>query len=150
MYKGDTIPGLLLSGVGLCFLIPALGLGLSSTTSDNVPGAGFFPVVIASAVILFGILLFLKGLKANGKMVYFEMDEEQKANIRPFFVTILSIAAFFLIWKFVRFEIAAFAFCLFTNWVFKRTWKYNIAFSVILVTIIYCIFSLGLKIEFTI
>lgn len=150
MYKGDTVPGLLVVGFGIMFLIPGTQLGIASTTSDNVPGAGFFPVIISVAVILFGLALFVKGLKDNGKLVYFQMDEEQKANVRPFFLTILGIAAFFVIWKFVRFEVAALAFSLFLNWVYHRSWKFNVAFTVIFVGLIYCIFSLGLKIEFAI
>lgn len=148
MYKGDTIPGFLLTGIGAMFLIPGIGLGVAPSTSDHVPGAGFFPVFVSSVVIILGILLVLKGLKANGKQRYFEMDDEQKSNILPFFSTIAAVIAFFLIWKFVRFEIAALVFCLFVNWIYKRSWKYNIAFSVIFVAAIYCIFALGLKIEF--
>ncbi|XOQ42899.1 MAG: Tripartite tricarboxylate transporter TctB family protein [Clostridium sp.] len=149
MHKGDTIPGLLFCAVGVMFLIPGMGLGLTSTVS-GVPGAGFFPVIVAVAVILFGAALFVKGLKDNGKLVYFKMDEEQKANVKPLILTVSSIVVFFVLWKFVHFVVAALVFCLFMNWVYKRNWKFNIIFSIVFVTLIYCIFNIGLKVQFAI
>lgn len=150
MYKGDTIPGLLVCGVGIWFLVPGIGLGMSSPTLSGVPGAGFFPVIIASAVILFGLALFVKGLKNNGKLVYFKMDDEQRANLKPLLLTVAAILIFIVLWKLIHFVVAAFAFCLFLNWVFHRNWKYNLTFSVLFVTLIYCIFNLGLKVQFAI
>ncbi len=150
MYKGDTIPGLLVCGVGVWFLVPGIGLGMSSSTISGVPGAGFFPVIVSSAVILFGLALFVKGLKDNGKFAYFEMDEEQKANIRPLLLTVCAILAFFILWKLIHFVVAALAFCLFVNWIYHRSWKYNLLFSIIFVALIYGIFNLGLKVQFAI
>lgn len=150
MYKGDTIPGLLICGVGIWFLVPGIGYGISSSTSDNVPGAGFFPVIIAAAVILFGLALFVKGLRDKGKASYFAMDEEQKANIRPLFLTAAAILLFFVLWKFVHFVAAALVFCLFMNWVLRRGWKFSLIYSAIFIALIYCIFTIGLKVQFAI
>lgn len=146
--KGDTIPGLICIVVGLAFLLPSIDLGIIATTKDGVPGAGFFPAILSSGVILGGIGLFFSGLMAKGSFEYFHLDEEQKQNIRPFFITIISMLVFMLLWKFVDFFVAMALFCLFLNKVYKRSWKFNILFTIGLVAGIYVAFTILLKIQF--
>ena len=146
--KGDTVPGLICIEVGLAFLLPSINLGIIATTKDGVPGAGFFPAILSSGVILGGIGLFFNGFMAKGSFEYFHLDEEQKKNIRPFFITIISMLVFMLLWKFVDFFVAMALFCLFLNRIYKRSWKFNILFTVGLVVGIYIAFTVLLKIQF--
>jgi len=146
--KGDTIPGLIFAAVGLAFLLPSVDLGILSTTKDGVPGAGFFPSILSAGVIICGIGLFISGLLAKGGFEYFYLDEEQKKNIRPFFITLAAMFVFMLVWKLVDFFLAMGLFCLFMNWIYKRSWKFNILFSVGFVICIYVAFTMLLKIQF--
>jgi len=146
--KGDTIPGLILVIIGLLFLIPSIGFGIMPTTSDGVLGAGFFPAVISIGVIIAGAGYFIKGLRENGAVEYFYMDEEQKGNLKPFFITIAATLIFMLLWHVIDFFIATTIFCLFINWIYKRSWKFNVLFTGIFVAGIYLAFTVFLKIQF--
>lgn len=150
MHKGDTIPGLLFTVVGVFFLIPALKLGFTSSTSDGVPGAGFFPAICSVIVIILGLAVSIDGIRKKGAFVYFEMDEEQRKNKIPFFVTIAAIIFFFFIWKFTSFFIAVPIFAFGMNVFLKRSILFNILFTVILTVCIYLAFTKLLMINFII
>lgn len=150
MFKGDTVPGCFFIGFGLLFLFPSLGLGVASPTSDGVPGAGFFPTIMAVLLIVFGILLTINGIKSKGSLVYFEMDEEQKANVKPFFITMISICVFFALWKVIGFYFSVLIFCFFLNKVYQRNFKFNITYSILFTALIYFVFTVALKIQFTV
>ena len=146
--KGDTVPGLILFLIGLAFFVPSVNFGILPTTKDGVLGAGFFPAVLSVGIMIAGLIFFIQGLKENGNVEYFSMDEEQKANLKPFFITIAAVFAFMLIWLFVDFFVAMAAFCIFMNWVYKRTWKFNLVFTAGFVISVYVAFTFFLKIQF--
>lgn len=152
MHKGDTIPGILTTLFGFIFFYAALmapNLHFRSTTSDNVPGAGFFPYIIGGLVMALGIVLTIRGLCQKGRIQYFVLNEERKGNLKVLGLTILGLLAFMVFWQTTRqFIIAVFALCLYLNWVFKRTWKFNLIYSGVFTAFIYLLFTVAFSIQF--
>ncbi len=151
MQKSNIAFGSIFAAIGVVFVIGALRLGLSSPTSDGVPGAGFFPFIIALVVLALGLGLVISSIiSPDGRPSPFRMDAEQRENLRPFVLTIVALFGFFVLWYLIRFEVAAFVFCIFLNKVYKRSWLFTIVFSVILVSVTYFIFNRLLFIQFDI
>jgi len=150
VFKGDTIPGLLSIGFGTLFFVPSLGMGFTASTSDGVPGPGFFPIIVSSFLIILGFILLVKGIKDKGKFKFFVMDEDTKENLRPFFLTIAAIVVFLAALKLIPFTLASLALLVFLNWVYKRSWKFNLIFSPVFVGLVYLIFTVLLKVQFSI
>lgn len=64
MHKGDTIPGLITAVFGYSVAIYVLledTMRWNAQSSDGVPGAGFFPVLLGFAVGILGTILFIRG-----------------------------------------------------------------------------------------
>ncbi len=150
MFKGDTIPGILSVAFGFLFLIPSIGFGVTSATSDGVPGPGFFPMIISVCLIALGLMLLIKGIRDKGTFKVFVLDEDTRENLKPFFLTIAAILGFLIAIKFVLFVLAAFALLVGMNWIYKRSWKFNLIFSSVFVGLVYVIFTILLKVQFII
>lgn len=149
MQKSDTVSGLAFAAVGVFFIIGAFSLGISSPTKDGVPGAGFFPFIMGLSVAFLGGLLMLKSLMYKGeKEASFALDAEQRANLRPFFATIGSLAALFAVWHILNFEAAAVLFGLVINRLYGRSWRFGFLFSLVFVGLIYLMFVKLFHIQF--
>ena len=102
MHKGDIIPGLLFALLGafcLCVTYTSPMLKFGSNTSDGVPGAGFFPVLLGFAVGILGTILFVRGILQKGSVQYFQVDPEIKFNLKRLGLTAVSIVIFFILWQ---------------------------------------------------
>ena len=67
MHKGDTIPGLITAVFGYSVAIYVLledTMRWNAQSSDGVPGAGFFPVLLGFAVGILGTILFIRCKRA--------------------------------------------------------------------------------------
>ena len=85
MHKGDTIPGLLTAVFGFAVAFYTLSedtMKFRAQSSDGVPGAGFFPVLLGFVVGILGVALMVRGLTQRGSVQYFKLDEELKRNLR--------------------------------------------------------------------
>ncbi len=134
----------------MVFIVGGLQLGVSSPTADGVPGAGFFPVVIGSAVALLGIILIVQSRFFKGeKKISFRMVTEQKGNIRPLLLTVAGLVGMFVVWHLVNFELAVTAFSLFINRVYGRSWRFGLLFTIVFVGFIYLMFDKVFHIQFT-
>ena len=72
MHKGDTIPGLITAVLGYSVAIYVLledTMRWNAQSSDGVPGAGFFPVLLGFAVGILGTILFIRGLLQKGSVL---------------------------------------------------------------------------------
>ena len=81
MHKGDTIPGLITAIFGYSVAIYTLledTMRVNAQSSDGVPGAGFFPVLLGFAVGILGTILFVRGILQKGSVQYFQVDPEIK------------------------------------------------------------------------
>ena len=66
-------------------------------------------------------------------------------------LTITAIVIFFILWQLTKlFILWALALVVFLNFIFERTWKFNIIYSVVFVTFIYLAFVVGFSIQFNI
>lgn len=152
MHKGDTIPGLLVCAFGLAFLIATLltpNLTIQSTTSDGVPGAGFFPYLLGSAVTLLGAALFVRGLRQKGTVQYIKLDPEIQKNLKILLLTVVGLVVFLAFWQLTHlFTVGVLLFCLYLNRLFERPWKFNAIYSVVFTVFIYAVFTLGFSIQF--
>ena len=75
--KGDTVPGIVAAGIGVAAGIMVLSnpeklyIG-ESAKKGFIPGPGFFPIVCAALMIIFGAALIIRGIKQNGGVNYFK------------------------------------------------------------------------------
>jgi len=147
-----AVPGLLCCLFGLIFVVatainPLLLFG--STTSDKVPGAGFFPYLMGSVCILLGLVLAVRGMVQNDAGQSDETKAAGGSNRRKLVLCILAIATFFAIWTFTdQFLIGSFLLCVYLNRLFERSWKFNLIYSVLFCAFVYLVFTLGFSIQF--
>lgn len=102
MHKGDTIPGLITAIFGYSVAIYTLledTMRVNAQSSDGVPGAGFFPVLLGFAVGILGTILFVRGILQKGSVQYFQVDPEIKFNLKRLGLTAVSIVIFFILWQ---------------------------------------------------
>ena len=135
MHKGDTIPGLITAIFGYSVAIYTLledTMRVNAQSSDGVPGAGFFPVLLGFAVGILGTILFVRGILQKGSVQYFQVDPEIKFNLKRLGLTAVSIVIFFILW----------------NAIFGRKLKYNIIYTVVFTAFIYLAFVVGFSIQF--
>ncbi len=152
MHKGDTVPGLTTVVFGLLFAIATLtghNLNIGSTTSDGVPGAGFFPILLASVIVLLGVILLIKGIRQKGGVQYIRLNAETKKNMRILALTVAGLVVFFIFWQLTHlFIIGILLLNIYFNRIFERTWKFTLIYSASFAAFIYVVFSLGFSIQF--
>ncbi|MDR1536127.1 MAG: tripartite tricarboxylate transporter TctB family protein [Planctomycetota bacterium] len=150
MHKTDLASAGAFMAVAAIFMIGAWRFGISSRTSDGVPGAGFFPFIIGLIVLGLNsaqVVLWLKG-KGEGKPS-FALADEQRDNPRALFVTIAALVGLLVLWRLIFFEAAALLFCLAMNHFYGRGKLFNLVFSLLLVGLIHLFFARFLYIQFT-
>lgn len=173
MRKTEIVAGGLFALLGAVFFAGAIVYGVGSPTSDGQPGAGFFPVIVSSIVLLLGLGLILKAATNPDRQSPFFLEEEQKANPRPLYLTLAGLAGLFLLWVFAplrllnpvarrlldsdaflfqdyAFEFAALLFSVFMNRVYGRGWLFSWAFAIAFVAVVYFCFTKMLYIQFII
>ncbi len=134
----------------MIFVIGGFQLGVHSPTRDGVPGSGFFPVVIGAAVALLGAGLIVQSLTFKGeKKESFRMEGEQRGNIRPLILTALCLVGMFVVWHIVNFEAAAVLLSLALNWVYGRSRRFSILFTIVFIGLVYLMFDRIFYIQFT-
>lgn len=152
MHKGDTIPGLITALFGFSVAIYTLTedtMRFNAQSSDGVPGAGFFPVLLGFVVGVLGVALTIKGLRQHGTVQHFQLDPEIKRNLKTLALTVLSIVVFFVLWRTTRqFIVCVAALCFALNNIFGRNLKYNIIYSAVFTVFLYLAFVVGFKVQF--
>ena len=147
MHKGDTIPGLITAIFGYSVAIYTLledTMRVNAQSSDGVPGAGFFPVLLGFAVGILGTILFVRGILQKGSVQYFQVDPEIKFNLKRLGLTAVSI-----LWQTTkRFIVCVPILCFALNAIFGRKLKYNIIYTVVFTAFIYLAFVVGFSIQF--
>lgn len=152
MHKGDTVPGLLVALFGFSvagYTFMDTSMTFSAQSSDGVPGAGFFPILLGMAVGILGVLLLIRGVRANGSVQYFNLDPEVVGNLKRLGLSVLGVVVFFILWRVSRqFIICVPILCLYLNFLYGRKWKFNILYCVIFTVFLYLAFVVGFKIQF--
>lgn len=150
--KGDVVPGILVILTGVFFLIATMvtpNLAFGSTTSDGVPGAGFFPYIFSVVLIVFGIALFVRGLRQNGSVQYMKLDDELRMNLKILLYTMIGLIVFLAFWQLSGlFFVGVLLFCVYLNVIFQRTRKFTAIYAVVFSAFIYVVFSLAFSIQF--
>lgn len=151
--RGDTIPGLVTMLFGFTVAIYTLvedTMRFRAQTSDGVPGAGFFPVILGFLLGGLGLILMIRGLRAHGTVEFFKIeDDEIRGNVKMMVKTVIAILVFFILWQLTKqFIICAFLLVFALNFIFERGWKYNLIYSAVFIAFIYCSFVLGFSIQF--
>ena len=155
--KADMVAGALFMIFGLFFLIQTASnpqMSFIATTSDGVPGGGFFPYILSILIIIMGDALVVRGARNEGKK-YVELTEENKKNLRILLMTVAGLIVFLAVWKMTAgtFGNTAFLICvclfeIYLNKIFERTWKFTLIYSAGFTLFVYLVFSLGFKIIF--
>lgn len=155
--------------VGVVFLIGALQLGITSRTSDGVPGAGFFPFVVSLLVLILGTALIVKTLRNPDKPSPFAMDTEQQGNKRTLRVAIYGLAIIMLLWLIAPLDVldglqlsetflfrdyafgfASIVYSLYMNRALGRSWQFSVFFAVCFFLLVHFVFTEFLYIQFDI
>lgn len=152
MYKGDTIPGILIAVFGFAVTVYTLledTMRYGAQSSDNVPGAGFFPMILGITVAILGTALAIRGITKRGSVQYFKLDGEIKKNLKILLLAAVGVVVFFILWQSTHQFIPFMALlCLYLNWVFGRNWKFNIVYTVVFTLFVYAAFVKGFSIQF--
>lgn len=153
--KGDSVIGLFTALLGFGTVIYTLlepKMTFAAQTSDGVPGAGFFPIILGAILGCLGVVLFFVGLKPGkdeDQSKNAEAEKELKLNRKQLLLSIAAIAAFFILWQVTGIFIVWSAALVFTlNVIFERKLKYNIIYTLVFIAFIYLAFIVGFKINF--
>lgn len=152
MHKGDTIPGIITALFGYSVAIYTLvedTMRFNAQSSDGVPGAGFFPVLLGFAVGILGTILTIRGIRQRGTVQYFNIDPEIKYNLKRLGLAALAVVVFFILWQTTKqFIVCMAAVCFALNAVFGRSLKFNLIYTTIFTVFIYASFVLGFSVQF--
>ena len=150
--KGDTIPGIISIVIGVLAIIYNLSkpnMAIFESSSNGFLGAGFMPFLMSLLLIVFGLVLTIKGLKENGQLDYFKLDEEKKKNLRRVGLFVVLCIAFLTAWKLTKqFFVCLPIYAFLVNVLLKRKWLFTILFTIIVSAFVYCLFHLGFSIRF--
>ena len=138
--------GLLIAGgsivLALFFLIPALGFPRAAR--GGTPGPGYFPIITSTAIIILSIVLAVVFLRDKEK--YFQKNETERSNMPTLLITCAAVVLYPIFFFFLPFIPLTIVYMVFLNWVYKRSWKFNICFSVLFTVITYVIFARFLRV----
>ena len=152
MKHGDTIPGIvtvLVGGASLAYVSTQPRMTVLTDSSGGSLGPGFFPVACSVILVILGIALIVRGIRQGGKVRYFEMTPEKKANLRTVALVTGMCILFLVAWKLTRkFLVCLFVYSIVINKLLKRSWVFTIIFSVVLTAFVYCLFDLGFSVTF--
>ena len=152
MHKGDTIPGLIAAIFGFSVAIYTLmedTMRVNAQSSDGVPGAGFFPVLLGMVVGVLGVALMIRGLRQRGTVQHFKLDPEMKQNLMTLALAVAGLAAFFVLWQVTKqFIVCVPILCFFLNYIFGRSLKFNLIYTLCFTVFLYLAFVLGFKVQF--
>ncbi len=152
MHKGDTIPGLITALFGFSVAIYTLvedTMRWNAQSSDGVPGAGFFPVLLGFVVGILGVALTVRGLYQKGSVQYFKLDPEIKKNLKTLALAVVGIVVFFILWQTTKqFILCVPILCFFLNVIFGRNLKYNLIYTVVFTAFLYLAFVKGFSVQF--
>ena len=138
-------PGLILTGgsivLALLFLIPALGF---PPARAGTPGPGYFPIIVSTIIIILSVILAVTYLR--DKETYFQKNETERSNTPTLLITCGAVILYPIFFWFLPFIPLTIVYMVFLNWVYKRTWKFNIPFSVLFTVTLYVIFARFLRV----
>ena len=156
-FNADALAGIIVAAVGAFFFIMTLTnpqMSFVSTTSDGVPGGGFFPYILSAILFILGVALTGRSLM-NEPVKYVEMTEENKKNLKVMLLTIAGFVVFLIVWKLTAPYLGnpaviacVFLLELFLNRLFERTWKYTVIYSTVFTLFIFLVFNVGFSILF--
>lgn len=128
--------------LAMFFFIPALSF--PGATRDGTPGPGYFPIIVSLAIFFLSILLAISYLRDKEK--YFQKNETERSNLRIVLITCAAVVLYPILFLYLPFIPLTIAFMVFLNWMYKRSWVFNITFSLTLPVILYFVFSRFLRV----
>ncbi len=146
------IPGIFSLLVGVLILVyialkPKMAVGGEMVNGGIGPGA--FPAICGVALIICGILLFVRGIKQNGIVDYFALTPERKENLKIAGLLVLMCALMMAVWKISRmFLICLPVYAFAVNKLLKRTTKFSIIFTIVITAFVYVLFGLCFNVSF--
>lgn len=155
MKKSNTIPGIVTTVFGLFVLILILtgkNMALLGTKETGyIPGQGFFPLVCAVLLLIFGTILTIRGIREGKVASDGGSTPESKENLKSLLLVGGGLIAVLAAWKITnQFLACVFCYSVFLNRVFKRSWLFTAIFSLCIVGLIYFMFMRGFSATFKI
>lgn len=160
MFKGDTIPGLiaaLFGGTVLTLTLTGNNMQIApSRLTGNAPGPGFFPLICSVLLLIFGIMLMVRGIRQKGSVNYFVITDEIRGNIKVALAAFAGLVVMLICWKLLSpvfdyaFITCAFLYAVYLNILFKRSKLFTILFSLGITALIYFMFMKGFSVTFKI
>ncbi|MBP1559176.1 MAG: tripartite tricarboxylate transporter TctB family protein [Oscillospiraceae bacterium] len=151
--KGDTIPGIFSIFIGAFALIHNIlhpKMNIFAEPARGGVGPGFIPFICAVALIVFGIILVVRGIKQNGRVDYFQMTPEKKKNLKNVAFLAGLIALVLIAWKVSTiFYVCLPIYCFVLNkFVLKQSTKFSVIFTAVMTAFIYGLFTIAFTIRF--
>ena len=143
--NSEVIFGLIMIAVAAYFIIGSQGL---PGEKNGVPGAGYFPIIAGSGVIVFSVLLVIQGIRKPKE--YFKLEKSQLVNLRQMVLVLIDLAAFLVIWRFIPFIPAALLYVFVLTLILKQPLKFSIPYTIGVVMVLYLIFSVAFKVRLNI
>ncbi|AYO29642.1 tripartite tricarboxylate transporter TctB family protein [Biomaibacter acetigenes] len=127
MVNGDVVLGVFTAILSIFWITQSLKF--PGGTADGVPGAGYFPILVASLLLVLSIILIYQGFK--NKNVYFDIKHWSNDTKKMLVMTIVVIAVFFALWYFTTYIIACLVLTFGLGYAYKLSIKNNIILSIL-------------------
>lgn len=127
MVNGDVIFGAFSAILSIYWI--SQSLKFPGGTEDGVPGAGYFPILVASMLLILSFILIFQGLK--NRKIYINVKEWTNETKKMFILTIILICCFFVLWYFTSYIIACLVLTFGLGYSYKLSLKHNIIISVL-------------------
>jgi putative tricarboxylic transport membrane protein len=143
MNKSEVVPGIIVSAIGGAMLIGSRKLAY---LQEGVPGPAFLPVWLSICLIIFGIILFIKGIRP-GPVQLAEVPWPERTGWRRNGLMIGALAVSFLLFEWLGFVVTTTLFMAVVAFgLGVRSWGMLLSLPLLSAGLLYGIFAVLLRV----
>jgi putative tricarboxylic transport membrane protein len=144
MKNRDLVSSIVFMVIGALFVQESLRKTL---VEDGIPGAGFLPLLVGSALMLISLSLLISALLSKEKVVGFLHLFPDRVNAKKVLYCLIAMIAYASIMKLIGFLVATFIFVLCLGWIIEpKKWRTAAIFSFFTAAISHAFFVSFLKV----
>jgi Tripartite tricarboxylate transporter TctB family. len=136
--------------IGLIFMAVyaiVTSLHFPAGTTDGVPGAGYFPIIVSCFIIILSVIVIIMSfIKTEIKE---NIEQKSKPNIKGTLGTILATLLFLILWNKLHFIANSSIYIIILGILYGKKLKFIIPLSIVSSIIVYLIFSNVLNVMLT-
>lgn len=141
--NSEVIFGVVAIFVAVFFIVS--GWKLPGETANGVPGSGYFPSIVAGGVIIFSMLLIIQVAPKSKDLLPYE-----RGAVSQSIPEVGGVGGFGRVPHYLEILPAAMLYVFVLSRILKQPMKYSIPYTIIVVVVLYLIFSVAFRVKLNI